>query len=104
MESSVIWSKKSDESLKRIFLFIAPDSEVYARRFVKDLILHTETLFNNKVAITGRAVPEFENTILAYLREIIYRGYRIIYDPTHEDGKIRVIIVISGRESIQKHV
>lgn len=103
MESKVVWSRKSEDNLERIFQFIAQDSEVYARRFVKDLIIHVEDLFNSKISVTGRMVPEFQNTNLAFLREIIYRGYRIIYDSTNDDSKIQIVVVISGRENIYKH-
>lgn len=104
MESKVIWSRKSEDNLERIFQFIAQDSEVYARRFVKDLILHVEDFFNSQITVTGRIVPEFENTTLKFLREVIYRGYRIIYNSTNEDGKIHIIVVISGRENIYKNI
>jgi hypothetical protein len=74
MESKVIWSLKSEENLERIFQFIAQDSEVYARRFVKDLIIYVEDFFNSKLIVSGRIVPEFENTSLSFLREVMFRG------------------------------
>jgi hypothetical protein len=71
MESKVIWSRKSEENLERIFQFIAQDSEVYARIFVQNLILHVEKYFNSKITITGRIVPEFEHSALSFLTENI---------------------------------
>lgn len=103
MEDKVIWSKKADYYLERTFKFIAEDSEVYAERFVTDLILHTEDYFSKDIA-PGRSIPEFRNTQLAFLKEIIYRGYRIIYDDSFEKDKIYIVLVISGRQSINKHI
>jgi|RifCSPlowO2_12_1023861.scaffolds.fasta_scaffold80164_2 plasmid stabilization system protein ParE len=103
MEGRVIWSKKSDDYLERTFMFIAKDSKVYAERFVTDLILYTEDYFNQDVA-HGRKIPEFEDTQLAFLKEIIYRGYRIIYDDSYEKNKIYIVLVINGRQSINKHI
>ena len=91
MEDQVIWSKKAESYLERTFKFIAEDSEVYARRFVTSLILHTENHFRQEIA-PGRNVPEFKNTQLAFLKEIIYKGYRIIYDDSFEKNKIYVVL------------
>lgn len=104
MGRRVDWSRKADISLKRIYKFIAKDSKVYATRFVKSLVIHTENILSEEdPMITGRMVPEFEGTPLAFLREIIYKGYRVIYDPT-EDDKIYIVLVISGRMSVEKHI
>ncbi len=101
----VVWSAKSVNYLERTYKFIAIDSEVYAHRFIKSLILYTEEYFNRETLIEGRVVPEFENTPLAYLREIIYRGYRIIYEPAEfRDSSINIVLVISGRQEIRKHI
>ncbi len=72
-----------------VFQFIAKDSEVYACIFVQNLILHLEKYFNSEIKITERIVPEFENSALSFLREVIYHGYRVIYDNTNVDGKIQ---------------
>ncbi len=99
----VIWSRKSEVYLERIYRFIAKDSEVYAYRFVSSLIQYTEHFFSQPIA-PGRQVPEFQNTPLAFLKEIIYRGYRIIYDDSLDDEKIYIVVVINGRQSIEKHI
>jgi toxin ParE1/3/4 len=102
-QQRVIWSSKAEISLERIYKFIAQDSDVYAYRFVKSLMNNTEKYFEKAIA-PGRSIAEFENTPLDFLQEIIYKGYRIIYDPTASDGKIYIVLVISGRMSISKHI
>jgi plasmid stabilization system protein ParE len=104
-QGRVIWSRKADNYLERTYKFIAKDSEVYAHRFIKSLILYTEEFFTQDLPSDGRAVPEFEGTPLAYLKEIIYRGYRIIYEPAiSPTDSIYVVLVISGRQDIQRHI
>lgn len=94
----IVWTHKAEVSLERIYNFIALDSEVYAYQFVKNLILYTENCLETGIA-TGRLVPAFENTPLAFLHEIIYKGYRIIYNQT-PPNQIYIIIVISGRMNV----
>jgi plasmid stabilization system protein ParE len=49
----------------------------------------------------GRLVPEFTGTPLGYLREFIFKGYRVIYDPEGSES-IVVLAVLSGRMRIEK--
>lgn len=103
MEEKVIWSQKSEDYLERTFQFIAVDSEVYALRFITSLIQYTYDYFSRKIS-PGRKVPEFANTPLSFLKEIIFKGYRIIYDDSFEEDKIFIVIVINGRQKLEKHI
>ncbi|MCG2791116.1 MAG: type II toxin-antitoxin system RelE/ParE family toxin [Actinomycetia bacterium] len=70
----VKWSRDSIEDLRGICKFITLDSPYYARIFndrVFELVEHLE-LFPEM----GQRVPESDNP---KVREIIYKGYRIIY-------------------------
>ena len=71
----VTWSKESSGNLVEIEEFIARDSMERAVRFVDALIDHTEDILADNPR-SGRIVPEIGN---ADMRELIYRGYRIVY-------------------------
>ncbi len=85
----VKWSKDSIENLKEICKFIALDSPYYARIFndrVFELVGHLE-LFPE----IGRRVPESEDP---KVRELIFKGYRIIYQIKADN--LEIISVIHG--------
>lgn len=72
---SVTWSREAGENLVEIEEFIARGSLERAVRFVDALIDYAEaTLADNPRC--GRIVPEIGNPDM---RELIYRGYRIVY-------------------------
>ena len=65
------------EALLRLFEiedFISQDSPDRARKFVDQIIEHTESLSDNP--FSGRTVPEISNPDI---RELIVRKYRIVY-------------------------
>jgi plasmid stabilization system protein ParE len=99
MEKEVKWTSRSELNLFSIFQYIAQDSEIYAERFVTRLIKHSEEQLKTYTEI-GRYVPEFQSTPLAHLRELIFKGYRIIYDPS--DTAIYIIAIIHGRMDINE--
>jgi plasmid stabilization system protein ParE len=69
------WSRESSENLADIEEFIAKDSLERAIRFIDALIDHAETILADNPR-SGRVVPEIGNPDT---RELIYRGYRIVY-------------------------
>lgn len=71
----VTWSQEAGENLVDIEDFIARDSVERAVQFVDALIDHTEAILTDNPK-SGRAVPEIGNPDF---RELIYRGYRIVY-------------------------
>ncbi len=103
MEKKIEWSKNAENNLKNIFDYIANDSEIYATRFITKLVQHTESELVNYPHI-GKKVVEFENTYLERLREIIFKGYRVIYEPETTENQITIIAVLNGRRSIRKHM
>ncbi len=71
----LIWSREARENLVDIEDFIARDSLERAVRFVDALIDHAEDNLPANPR-SGRVVPEIGNP---EIRELIYRGYRIVY-------------------------
>jgi len=72
---NITWSREAGENLVDIEEFIARDSVERAVRFVDALIDHAETQLAENPK-SGRNVPEIGNSDI---RELIYRGYRIVY-------------------------
>ncbi len=71
----VTWSREASENLVEIEEFIARDSLERAVRFVDALIDHAEAILTDNPK-SGRVIPEIGNPDM---RELIYRGYRIVY-------------------------
>ena len=71
----VTWSLEASENLVEIEEFIARDSLERAVRFVDALIDHAVTMLTDNPR-SGRVVPETGNPDI---RELINRGYRIVY-------------------------
>lgn len=92
----VVWTERTSAHLKAIHDYIAEDSAVYAVRFVKDLVKATMKL--EAFPMVGRTVPEFENSDIN-LREVIYRGYRIIYR-IKTGSDVEILTVAHGRENL----
>jgi len=72
---SVTWSREAGKNLVAIEEFIARDSPERAVRFVDALIDHAEAILADNPR-SGRMVQEIGNPDL---RELIYRGYRMVY-------------------------
>ena len=72
---SLIWSREAGENLVEIEEFIARDSVERAVCFVDALIEHVEVMLVDNPH-SGRVVPEIGHP---GIRELIYRGYRIVY-------------------------
>lgn len=96
----VIWTNKSAAHLKAIHDYIAEDSSLYAANFIKALVMATQKL--KAFPLAGRIVPEFEHSALN-LREVIYKGYRIIYRVTPASD-VEIITVAHGREDLFKNL
>ncbi|HIJ81293.1 MAG TPA: type II toxin-antitoxin system RelE/ParE family toxin [Desulfuromonadales bacterium] len=69
------WSREAFENLADIEDFIARDSSERAVKFVDALIDHAEDNLPANPR-SGRVVPEIG---CPEIRELIYRGYRIVY-------------------------
>ncbi len=93
----VSWSLKASTNLESIHDYIAADSGslFYAKRFVRGLIQATRKL--ETFPRCGRVVPELPN--LGF-REVIYKGYRIIYRPVEPSEDIEILAVVLGTRDL----
>ena len=92
---SVTWSQEAGENLVDIEEFIARDSLERAVRFVDALIDHAEAMLTDNPR-SGRTVPEIGNP---YFRELIYRGYRIVYRLNGD--RIDILTVFEGNRLLR---
>jgi len=92
---SVTWSQEAGENLLDIEDFIARDSLERAVRFVDALIDHVEAILTDNPR-SGRTVPEIGNPDI---RELIYRGYRIVYRLNGD--RIDILTVFEGHRLLR---
>ena len=79
--------------LQEIEDFIARDSVLHAITFVDCIVESAETLL--KTPHIGRVVPEFNRQDL---REVIFRGYRIVY--LVENDEALILRVVHGARDL----
>lgn len=87
--AKVKWSNDAIESLKEICQYIAKDSKYYANLFndrIFEAVEHLESFPE-----IGRKVPESDDS---KVKEIIYKGYRIIYQI--RDEYLEILLIIHG--------
>lgn len=92
---SVTWSQEAGENLIDIEEFIARDSLERAVRFVDALIDHAEAILTGNPR-SGRTVPEIGNSDI---RELIYRGYRIVYRLNGD--RVEILTVFEGHRLLR---
>ena len=92
----LIWSREARENLVDIEDFIARDSLERAVRFVDALIDHAEDNLPANPR-SGRVVPEIGNS---EIRELIYRGYRIVYRIKGE--LLEILTVFEGHRLLRR--
>ena len=80
MAYKLIWSPAARDDLHDIVVFIARDNPNRAMSFGYELISETDRL--QEFPALGRIVPEYRND---YIREIIFRPYRIVYRVDHKN-------------------
>ena len=93
----VKWTEKASKHLQTIYDYIATDSRIYAKRYIKSLITSTDKL--KKMPECGRKVPEFEDHPF---REILFRNHRIVYRINNIDDHIDILAVVHSAQDIQK--
>ena len=93
----VSWSYKASSNLQAIHDYIVTNSGslFYAKRFVRGLIRATRKL--ETFPRWGRKVPELESF---GFREVVHRGYRIVYRILEPDDEIEVLAVVHGARDI----
>ncbi|MEO0422700.1 MAG: type II toxin-antitoxin system RelE/ParE family toxin [Pseudomonadota bacterium] len=88
----VRWADQAKTDLKAIYLFIARDSEYYAKKVVSELVDKAELL--SDLPHLGRAIPELGDVSV---REISAYSYRIIYAVTPPDDSVCVLAIVHKR-------
>jgi toxin ParE1/3/4 len=89
------WSKRAVKDLARLRDYIALDSPFYAHQFIRRLATRLEAL--PEFPQSGRHVPEAERDDI---REIIYQGYRAIYQLREIQQEIVIVSVIHGSHDL----
>lgn len=85
----VRWTPRAFRDLREIGTFISRDNPEAARRWVERLRVRGEQII--EAPLLGRVVPEHEREDL---REVILKGYRIVYLIGSEE--IAIIAVFEG--------
>lgn len=91
--AQVRWSLTASTDLQEIEDFIARDSVLHAITFVDCIVDTSEMLL--KTPLIGRVVPEFNRQDL---REVIFRGYRIVY--LVQSNEILILRVVHGARDL----
>lgn len=89
----VEWSSLAGEDLDDLVAYISRDSVFYARRFGQKVVLATRRL--KEFPESGRVIPEAEDKAL---REIIVRGYRVMY--RLEADRVLILAVMHGSRDV----
>lgn len=90
----VVWTATAVARLGEIEDYIATDDPAAALRFVDALVSAGEALVS--APLRGRALPELPDS---GLREIVHRGYRIIYRPTPK--RVEILTVFEGHRLLR---
>lgn len=93
---TVTWSREAGENLAEIEAFIARDSLERAIRFVDGLIDHAEAVLADNPR-SGRVVPEISHPDI---RELIYRGYRMVY--RLQGDALEILTVFEGHRRLRR--
>jgi plasmid stabilization system protein ParE len=91
--AEVRWSLAAESDLRHIEDFIAQDAPLRAVAFVDRLVQSVDRL--GSAPQLGRVVPEFRRSDL---REVIFRGYRIVY--MLDDEELTVLRVVHGARDL----
>ena len=87
----LLWTQEAIDQLVEIDLFISIDDPSAAENFIQKIRTESEKIVT--MPYMGRVVPEFgEDSI----REIIFRGYRIVYRIV--DDKVYILTVFEGHK------
>ena len=93
----VIWTDAAIENLRAIKDYIAQSAPEVAERFCLEFLDAPDRL--ERFPRSGQVVPEFG---IESVREIQFRGYRIIYQVG--DGACYIRAVMHGSRDIQRHI
>jgi toxin ParE1/3/4 len=93
--AEIRWTLAAAEDLRLLEEWIARDSVLNAVEFTDRLVGSVDKLA--EVPLIGRVVPEFS---LETMREIIFRGYRIVYSV--EADTVTILRVIHGALDLRR--
>jgi len=94
MDLEVNWSPEAIEDLESIAVFIARDSEYYARAVVTEIISVSRSV--REFSLIGRVVPEIGDE---GIRERFIYSYRLVYRV--EPEQILIVAVIHGKRLLE---
>jgi toxin ParE1/3/4 len=89
------WSKRAQKDMARLGDYIALDSPFYARQFIGRLGERIQNLLI--LPRGGRLVPEAERHDIL---EVIYQGYRIIYQLREVQDELVLITVVHSSQDL----
>ena len=87
------WSELALDDLADIQRYIAKDSAYYGREFVERIFASADRL--GDFPMSGRTVPEADD---AHIRELIVRGYRVMYRV--DDELVLMLAVVHGSRDV----
>ena len=93
----IVWTEPTSTDLENIKNFIKKDSDYFAEIFPLKIIKAVDVLEDNPEI--GRIVPEFNKK---YIREIIFKNYRIIYK-IYNDA-VYILTVIHSARDLTRHI
>ncbi|HRF88793.1 MAG: type II toxin-antitoxin system RelE/ParE family toxin [Cellvibrionales bacterium] len=89
------WSRRALKDVAQLRDYIALDSPVYAQQFIGQLTTRLENL--STFPRSGRLAPEAEHNDI---REVVYRGYRAIYQLIEARQEIVIVTVVHGSRDL----
>jgi toxin ParE1/3/4 len=92
---AIKWSRRARIDILDLQHYIGKDSPINARRFTERMISVIENL--ETFPTIGRPVPEADGR--DDVRELIYQGYRIIYQTRAND--LFIVTIIHGSRNLQ---
>lgn len=92
----VEWSPRAERELTQLRDYIAQDSPFYARQFTERLVFAVERLVI--LPRSGRTVPEAGHQDA--IREVLFRGYRVIYRVLDARELVQIITVLHGARDL----
>lgn len=93
----IVWTEPALDDVDRLSDYIALDQPFYAEEFTERLMMSVEPLLDNPRMY--RAVPEAAHD---HIREVIFHGYRIIYQVLDEKNMIEILAVIHGSRDLSQ--
>ena len=93
--ADIRWTVGVSEDLGHLENWIAKDSPLNAVEFVDRLVVCAEKLADTP--LLGRVVPEFSQESL---RELIFRGYRLVYSVAGD--QITILRVVHGARDLRR--